>query len=60
MRLKISLQLAQSVWLQTQFPRQSCPRQLHRVLRADDALDFKPVRLKPLSVETFQPKARVY
>ncbi len=26
----------------------------------DDVLDFKPVRTKPLSVETFPPKERVY
>jgi succinate dehydrogenase / fumarate reductase flavoprotein subunit len=26
----------------------------------DDRMDFKPVRTKPLSVETFPPKARVY
>jgi succinate dehydrogenase / fumarate reductase flavoprotein subunit len=28
--------------------------------REGDQLDYKPVRLKPLSVETFQPKARTY
>jgi succinate dehydrogenase / fumarate reductase flavoprotein subunit len=28
--------------------------------RDGDRLDYKPVHLKPLSVETFQPKARVY
>ncbi|TSA23246.1 MAG: succinate dehydrogenase flavoprotein subunit [Betaproteobacteria bacterium] len=28
--------------------------------RANDELDFKPVRLKPLTVETIQPVARVY
>jgi succinate dehydrogenase / fumarate reductase flavoprotein subunit len=28
--------------------------------RDADRLDYKPVHLKPLSVETFQPKARVY
>jgi len=28
--------------------------------RDGDRLDYKPVNLKPLSVETFQPKARVY
>ena len=27
---------------------------------ANDQLDYKPVRLKPLTVETFQPKARTY
>ena len=29
-------------------------------LREDDRMDFKPVRTKPLTVETFPPKARVY
>lgn len=29
-------------------------------LKADKSIDFKPVHLKPLSVETFPPKARVY
>ena len=28
--------------------------------RADDAVDAKPVRLKPLTVESVKPKARVY
>ena len=28
--------------------------------REGDRLAYKPVNLKPLSVETFQPKARVY
>lgn len=28
--------------------------------REDDALDYKPVRLKPLTVEPFQPKERRY
>ena len=28
--------------------------------RADQCLDYKPVRLKPLTVETFKPKARTY
>jgi len=28
--------------------------------RQDDRLDFKPVRTRPLSVETFPPKERVY
>ena len=28
--------------------------------REGDSLDYKPVRLKPLTVETFQPKARTY
>jgi len=28
--------------------------------RANDQLDYKPVRLKPLTVETFQPKERTY
>ena len=28
--------------------------------RENDQLDYKPVRLKPLSVETFQPKERTY
>ncbi len=28
--------------------------------RQGDALDYKPVRLKPLTVEAFQPKARTY
>ena len=27
---------------------------------AGHRLDYKPVRLKPLTVEPFQPKARVY
>lgn len=26
----------------------------------NDELDYKPVRLKPLTVDTFQPKARTY
>jgi succinate dehydrogenase / fumarate reductase flavoprotein subunit len=29
-------------------------------LREGDRLVYKPVRLKPLTVETFVPKARVY
>jgi succinate dehydrogenase / fumarate reductase flavoprotein subunit len=29
-------------------------------LRDGDQLDYKPVRLKPLTVETFQPKERTY
>ncbi|MBM4190270.1 MAG: succinate dehydrogenase flavoprotein subunit, partial [Betaproteobacteria bacterium] len=28
--------------------------------REGDGLDYKPVRLKPLTVATFQPKARTY
>ncbi len=28
--------------------------------REGDRLDYKPVHLKPLTVETFEPKARVY
>jgi len=28
--------------------------------QAEDRLDFKPVRTKPLSVSTFPPKERVY
>jgi len=28
--------------------------------RDDDVLDYKPVRLKPLTVDTFQPKERTY
>lgn len=28
--------------------------------RADDRMDYKPVRTKPLTVESFPPKARVY
>ena len=28
--------------------------------REGDRLDYKPVNLKPLSVESFEPKARVY
>jgi succinate dehydrogenase / fumarate reductase flavoprotein subunit len=28
--------------------------------REGDRLDYKPVKLKPLTVETFEPKARVY
>jgi len=28
--------------------------------RDGDRLDYKPVNLKPLTVETFVPKARVY
>jgi succinate dehydrogenase / fumarate reductase flavoprotein subunit len=28
--------------------------------RENDTLDYKPVRLKPLTVETFQPKERTY
>ena len=29
-------------------------------LRQEDQLDYKPVRLKPLTVDTFQPKERTY
>ena len=28
--------------------------------KEDDRLDFKPVRTKPLTVESFPPKERVY
>ncbi|MBU1664460.1 MAG: succinate dehydrogenase flavoprotein subunit, partial [Gammaproteobacteria bacterium] len=28
--------------------------------REQDQLDYKPVKLKPLTVETFQPKERTY
>jgi succinate dehydrogenase / fumarate reductase flavoprotein subunit len=28
--------------------------------REGDRLTYKPVHLKPLTVDTFQPKARVY
>lgn len=44
------------------FPKRDDEHWLRHSLyfRANDELDFKPVRLKPLTVETFQPMARVY
>ena len=44
------------------FPERDDDRWLRHSLysREDDHLDYKPVRLKPLTVETFQPKARTY
>ncbi|NTV96332.1 MAG: succinate dehydrogenase flavoprotein subunit [Thiobacillus sp.] len=44
------------------YPDRDDDRWLRHTLytRANDQLDYKPVRLKPLTVETFQPKARTY
>jgi succinate dehydrogenase / fumarate reductase flavoprotein subunit len=44
------------------YPDRDDDRWLRHTLyhRAGDQLDYKPVRLKPLTVETFQPKARTY
>ena len=44
------------------FPQRDDDRWLRHTLytRAGDQLDYKPVRLKPLTVETFQPKERTY
>ncbi len=43
-------------------PRRDDERWLRHTLyyRQGDQLDYKPVRLKPLTVEPFQPKERVY
>jgi succinate dehydrogenase / fumarate reductase flavoprotein subunit len=43
-------------------PRRDDDRWLRHTLyfRAGDTLDYKPVRLKPLTVEPFQPKERQY
>jgi succinate dehydrogenase / fumarate reductase flavoprotein subunit len=44
------------------FPQRDDDRWLRHTLyhREGDQLDYKPVRLKPLTVETFQPKERTY
>jgi succinate dehydrogenase / fumarate reductase, flavoprotein subunit len=44
------------------FPRRDDDQWLRHTLysREGDTLDYKPVRLKPLTVETFQPKERTY
>ncbi len=44
------------------FPKRDDDRWLRHSLysRENDQLDYKPVRLKPLTVETFQPKERTY
>jgi len=44
------------------FPERDDVRWLKHTLysRADQALDYKPVRMKPLTVEPFPPKPRVY
>jgi succinate dehydrogenase / fumarate reductase flavoprotein subunit len=44
------------------FPERDDDRWLRHTLylQADDQLDYKPVRLKPLTVEAFKPKERVY
>jgi succinate dehydrogenase / fumarate reductase flavoprotein subunit len=44
------------------FPKRDDDRWLRHTLytREGDNLDYKPVRLKPLTVETFQPKERTY
>ncbi len=44
------------------FPQRDDDRWLRHTLYFQDAdqLDYKPVRLKPLTVETFQPKERTY
>ena len=44
------------------FPKRDDTKWLKHTLwhRDGDRLEYKPVNLKPLSVETFVPKARVY
>jgi succinate dehydrogenase / fumarate reductase flavoprotein subunit len=44
------------------FPKRDDDRWLRHTLyfQQDDQLDYKPVRLKPLTVDTFQPKERTY
>jgi succinate dehydrogenase / fumarate reductase flavoprotein subunit len=44
------------------FPKRDDDQWLRHTLysRENDQLDYKPVRLKPLTVETFQPKERTY
>jgi succinate dehydrogenase / fumarate reductase flavoprotein subunit len=44
------------------FPKRDDDHWLRHTLytREGDQLDYKPVRLKPLTVETFQPKERTY
>jgi len=44
------------------YPKRDDDRWLRHTLyhRENDQLDYKPVRLKPLTVETFQPKERTY
>jgi len=44
------------------FPQRDDDHWLRHTLYSlrDDPLDYKPVRLKPLTVDTFQPKARTY
>ena len=44
------------------FPKRDDDQWLRHTLyqREGDQLDYKPVRLKPLTVETFQPKERTY
>jgi succinate dehydrogenase / fumarate reductase flavoprotein subunit len=44
------------------YPKRDDDRWLRHTLyhREQDQLDYKPVRLKPLTVETFQPKERTY
>jgi succinate dehydrogenase / fumarate reductase flavoprotein subunit len=44
------------------YPQRDDDRWLRHTLyfRENDQLDYKPVRLKPLTVETFQPKERTY
>ena len=44
------------------FPKRDDQKWLKHTLYSKEGrkLDFKPVRLKPLTVETFLPKERVY
>jgi succinate dehydrogenase / fumarate reductase flavoprotein subunit len=44
------------------FPERDDERWLKHSLYSlqDDALDYKPVRTQPLTVESFPPKKRVY
>jgi succinate dehydrogenase / fumarate reductase flavoprotein subunit len=44
------------------FPKRDDDQWLRHTLysRENDQLDYKPVRLKPLTVDTFQPKERTY
>jgi succinate dehydrogenase / fumarate reductase flavoprotein subunit len=44
------------------FPKRDDVKWLKHTLwfKENDRLDYKPVHLKPLSVESFEPKARVY
>jgi succinate dehydrogenase / fumarate reductase flavoprotein subunit len=44
------------------YPKRDDDQWLRHTLysRENDQLDYKPVRLKPLTVETFQPKERTY